>query len=303
MKKIIVILLFLMPALVFGQQFPFLEGYSVNPFSLSPAFAGIHNAKFLFIDYRSDWTGLDGGPRTYQLSYNDKIGKVGFGGRFIYDKTDIFKQTLLLGTYTYEVNIAREHFINFALSMGFFRNSIDLAKYFNDPTYVLDQALIYGQQQSKIKFATDISALYRYKQAEAGVLFSNVMFGTVKYANSDMTYKPLKNFLLHASYLFKIDSKWDVDPIFILRGGQHVPMLFEISPTVTWNKRFWGNLLLRTGGIFGAGIGGEVYNGIVINYSYNFSTNVALNTFSSHQVTLGVRILKPQKKSKKIEDI
>lgn len=303
MKKIIVILLFLMPALVFGQQFPFLEGYSVNPFSLSPAFAGIHNAKFLFIDYRSDWTGLDGGPRTYQLSYNDKIGKVGFGGRFIYDKTDIFKQTLLLGTYTYEVNIAREHSINFALSMGFFRNSIDLAKYFNDPTYVLDQALIYGQQQSKIKFATDISALYRYKQAEAGVLFSNVMFGTVKYANSDMTYKPLKNFLLHASYLFKIDSKWDVDPIFILRGGQHVPMLFEISPTVTWNKRFWGNLLLRTGGIFGAGIGGEVYNGIVINYSYNFSTNVALNTFSSHQVTLGVRILKPQKKSKKIEDI
>ncbi|MGC1389610.1 MAG: PorP/SprF family type IX secretion system membrane protein [Bacteroidales bacterium] len=303
MKKIIVILLFLMPALVFGQQFPFLEGYSVNPFSLSPAFAGIHNAKFLFIDYRSDWTGLDGGPRTYQLSYNDKIGKVGFGGRFIYDKTDIFQQTLLLGTYTYEVNIAREHFINFALSMGFFRNSIDLAKYFNDPTYVLDQALIYGQQQSKIKFATDISALYRYKKAEAGVLFSNVMFGTVKYANSDMTYKPLKNFLLHASYLFKIDSKWDVDPIFILRGGQHVPMLFEISPTVTWNKRFWGNLLLRTGGIFGAGLGGEVYNGIVINYSYNFSTNVALNTFGSHQVTLGVRILKPQKKSKKIEDI
>jgi type IX secretion system PorP/SprF family membrane protein len=302
MKKIIITLIVLIPTVVFGQQFPFMEGYSVNPFSLSPAYAGIHNPKTLFIDYRSDWTGLDGGPRTCQLSYNDKIGKVGFGGRFIYDKTDIFKQTLILGTYTYEVNIATEHFINFGLSVGFFRNSIDLTKYFNDPGYVLDEALIYGQQQSKIKFATDISALYRYRQAEAGILFSNVMFGTVKYANIDMMYKPLKNFLLHASYLFAIDNRWDIKPTLILRGGQHVPMLFEIAPTVTWNKRFWGNLLMRTGGIFGAGLGGEVYDGIMLNYSYNFSTNIALNTFGSHQLSLGVRIFKPHK-NKKTQDI
>ena len=72
-------------------------------------------------------------------------------------------------------------------------------------------------------------------------------------------------------------------------------MLFEIAPTVVWNKRFWGNVLFRTGGIFGAGLGGEVYNGLMLNYSYNFSTNVALNTFGSHQVTLGVRIFNPAK--------
>jgi type IX secretion system PorP/SprF family membrane protein len=298
MKKIVVILLVFIPMTVFGQQFPFMEGYSVNPFILTPAFAGIHNGKTLFIDYRSDWSGMEGGPETYQLSYSDKIGKVGFGGRFIYDKTDIFKQTLILGTYTYEVAISKEHLINFGLSMGFFRNSIDLTKYYNDPTYVQDMALMYGQQQSKIKFATDISATYRYRQTEAGILFSNVMFGTIKYANKDMTYKPFKNYLVHASYLFVMNNKWDIKPTFILRGGQHVPMLFEVSPTVTWNKRFWANALLRTGGIFGAGVGGEVYKGIILNYSYNFSTNVALNTFGSHQVSLGVKIFKTEKEKR-----
>ncbi len=296
MKKIVILLLVLMPAIAYGQQFPFMEGYSMDPFILSPAYAGVHNSKTLFLDYRSDWTGIDGGPKTYQLSYSDKIGRVGFGGRFIYDKTDIFKQTLLLGTYSYEVNITNEHIINFALSVGFFRNSIDLSKYYNDPTFVQDAALFNGQEQSRIKFATDISALYRYRQLEAGVLFSNVMFGTVKYANNDMTYKPLKNFLLHASYLLVIDNRWDVKPTFILRGGQHVPSLFEIAPTVTWNKRFWGNVLLRTGGIYGAGVGGEVYKGIMLNYSFNMSTNVALNAFNSHQVTLGVKIFTPKKK-------
>jgi type IX secretion system PorP/SprF family membrane protein len=303
MKKLIITLMVFMPATIFGQQFPFMEGYSVNPFSLSPAYAGIHNGKTIFMDYRADWTGIDGGPRTYQLSYNDKIGKVGFGGRFIYDKTDIFKQTLILGTYTYEVNILRDHFINFGLSLGFYRNSIDLSKYFNDPTYVTDMALIYGMQQSKIKFATDISALYRYKQAEAGILFSNVMFGTVRYANSDMVYKPLKNFLLHASYLFVMNDKWDLKPFFILRGGQHVPMQLEIAPNVTWNKRLWGNIVFRTGGIIGAGVGGEVYDGIMLNYSYNFSSNVSFNTFGSHQVSLGVRIFNPKNKKEKESDV
>ena len=298
MKKIAVILLVLIPTALWGQQFPFLEGYSVDPFTLNPASAGLHNGKTLFIDYRSDWTGMDGGPETYQLTYSDKIKKVGFGGRFIYDKTDIFKQTLILGTYTYEVNVSREHILNFGLSLGFFRNSIDLTKYFNDPSYVEDLALIYGKQQSKIKFATDMSVLYRYKEATVGILFSNVMFGTLKYANKDMTYKPLKNFLLHASYSFEMNNKWDLDPIFILRGGQDVPMMFELSPTVTWDERFWGNALLRSGGIFGVGVGGEVVKGLIFNYSYNFSTNVALNTFSSHQVSLGVKIFNGRKEKK-----
>ncbi len=299
MKKILIILTGLISTIASGQQFPFMEGYNVNPFTLSPAYAGILNSKTVFADYRSDWSGLEGGPMTYQLSYNDRIGKVGFGGRFIYDKTDIFKQTLVLGTYTYQVNIAKDHLINFGLSVGFYRNSIDLSKYYNDPTYVQDLVLLYGQQTSRIKFATDVSALYRYKQAEAGILFSNVMFGTVRYSsNSDLTYKPLKNYLVHAAYLFILDDMWSLKPTFILRGGEHVPMQLEIAPTVTWNKRFWGTLIFRTGGILGAGLGGEVYDGILLNYSYNLSTNVALNTFGSHQVSLGVRLFNPQKNKK-----
>jgi type IX secretion system PorP/SprF family membrane protein len=320
MKRLLVISILFIPEIVFGQQFPFMEGFNVNPFSLSPAYAGIHNNKTLFMDYRSDWSGLDGGPTTYQLSYNDRFsGKkklggdfiydqsdihknnVGFGARFIYDKTDIFKQTLLLGTYTYEVRIAKGQLINFALSAGFYRNSIDLEKYYNDPRYVLDRVLVSGNEKSNIKFATDISALYRFKQLEAGILFSNILFGTVRYSNTDMTYKPLKNYLLHASYLYVIDNKWSVKPTFLLRGGQNIPVQAEISPTLTWNERFWGTLLYKTGGILGVGLGGEIYDGIILNYSYNLSTNISPNTFNSHQLSLGIRIFSFVKSKKNLE--
>jgi type IX secretion system PorP/SprF family membrane protein len=302
MKRILIFLFALLPLVVWGQQFPFMEGYNVNPFNLSPAFAGIHNGNTLFIDYRSDWTGLEGGPTTYQLSYSHKFeNKVGLGGRFIYDKTDIFKQMLFLGTYTYGVNIAKVHTLTFGLSVGFYKNSIDFAKYYNNPDYVQDIALIYSLEKSKIKFATDISALYSYKQIEAGIVFSNIMFGTARYSNTDLTYKPLKNYLVHASYLLAIGEKWFVNPTLLLRGGQHIPFQAELAPTFTWNDRFWVTPFYRTGGVFGMGLGGEIFKGLLLNYTYNMSSNVSLNTFTSHQITLGVRLFNTLKTKTIIE--
>ena len=108
----------------------------------------------------------------------------------------------------------------------------------------------------------------------------------------------MKNYLLHASYLFTVDNKWSAKPTIILRGGQNIPVQIEIAPTFIWNKRFWGTTLYRTGGIFGVGLGGEVYDGIILNYSYNLITNVSLSTFGSHQLSLGVKIFNLLKNKK-----
>lgn len=292
MKKtfFLLILALLFPEL-YGQQFPFMEGYNINPFSMSPAYAGLYNPKTVFADYRCDWAGVAGGPVTYQLSYSDRIfKKVGIGGRFIYDKTDIFKQTIILGTYSYEIQIVKGHTINLALSAGIFRNSIDLVKYYSDPNYVVDNVLSYGLQKSRIKFATDFSALYRYKDIETGLLFSNVMFGSAKYNSSDVAYKPTKNYLVHVSYNFEISSNWDFKPFVILRGGKNYPLQLELASQVSYCKKFWGTAVFRTGGIWGFGFGGEICKGVLLNYSYNLCSNVKINTFGSHQLTLGLRI-------------
>jgi type IX secretion system PorP/SprF family membrane protein len=282
-----------------AQQFPFMEGYNINPFTLSPAFAGIYNSKTLFLDYRSDWSGLEGGPTTYQVSYNTGLfKKVGVGARFIYDKTDIFKQTLILGTYTYEIKLAEKHFINLGLSAGLYKNSIDLAKYFNNSDYVTDLSLISGLEKSKLKFVSDISLLYRIGNFESGILFSNLMFGSAKYNNLEVSYKPFKNYLLHAGYNFQVSERWDIKPFILWRAGEHTPGMVEMAASVTYNKRVWATALYRTAGIWGFGAGAEVFDGVLVNYSYNLSTGVALNIFGSHQVTLGFRLFKPAPKAR-----
>ena len=292
MKKLIYILPFiLISGISTAQQFPFMEGYNMDPFHLSPSYAGLINPNTISLDHRIDWAGIDGGPRTYQLSYHNRImDKMGVGGRFIYDKSDIFKQMTFLGTYTYEVNVTEGHIINFGLSIGLFSNSIDLGKYFNDPAFIDDNALTMGTEKAKIKFTSDISALYRFNNLEAGIYFSSLMFGESAYENPDLVYKPLMNYLVHAAYRYDIDETWSVKPYLLLRGGQNAPIQVELLGHVNYTERIWGNLLFRSSGVFGIGFGGEVYNGIRLNYSYTMSSSVALNTFGGHQISLAFNL-------------
>jgi len=142
-KAIIIIIGIISGATLFGQQMPLSENYFLDKYSLSPSYAGNFNNKYLFMGYRSDWSGIDGGPKTLRLSYNDVYKQnMGYGGKLIYDKAGIFKQTVLLGTYSYRVKIAEDHFIMFGLSAGFYSNTLNLKDYYNDPKYTLDPALI-----------------------------------------------------------------------------------------------------------------------------------------------------------------
>src|SRR3989337_1467894 len=85
----------LMVTLLSAQQIPISENFFMDRYSLAPSYAGNHNAKYLIMGYRSDWTGIDGGPKTARLSYNDLfpfMKNAGYGGKIIYDKAGIFSQ-------------------------------------------------------------------------------------------------------------------------------------------------------------------------------------------------------------------
>jgi type IX secretion system PorP/SprF family membrane protein len=292
MKKILYfVAVLLLPLGLSAQQYPFLDSYMVNPYQLSPAYAGLGGARTLFVDHKMDWVGIESSPRTSQLSYHDRIfDKVGVGGKMIFDRTDIFKSTLVMGTYTYQVDITESHLLNFGLSVGLYGNSINLGKYYSNPDYTDDPVLSYGLERSKVKFASDFSLLYRFSGIEAGILFSNIMFGDASYTDQDLTYKPMKNYQAHLAYTYDFDENWTARPFLLLRGGQNIPALVEFAGQVIYGKRFWGNLILRSSGVYGVGIGAEVLDSFQFNYSFNFSSNVALKTFSSHQFTLGINI-------------
>lgn len=272
-----------------GQQTPLSENYFMDKYSLAPSYAGQVFPGRLVTGYRSDWSGINGGPKTLSISYNDKLpvlGNTGVGGKVVYDKAGIFGQLYVMTSYSYRVMVTDDHFLMFGLSAGIYHNTIDLTQYYNDPGYTLDPALINSDINSKIKFMSDFSVAYNWQNLDAGFLFSNISFGDASYKEVELKYNPLSNFRFHASYLYEISESWAVTPLVIIRGGKYIKSQFEMAAQVEWLKRVWGSVVFRDPGILGAGVGGKIIKGLSIGYNFNAASNVALNAFNSHEVTL-----------------
>jgi len=265
----------------------------MDKYSLAPSYAGNYNPKYLITGYRSDWSGIDGGPKTLRVSYNDVFSfmeNAGYGGKIIYDKAGIFSQLYVLGSYSYNLKVTADHHVMFGLSMGVYKNRLNLLDYYNDPGYTIDPALISQDIDSKIKFMSDFSAVWTWKGAEAGLLFSNISFGDASYEEVDLKYNPVANFQFHGTYLYSINENWDLSPLAILRGGKNIKSQFELACQVMYLKRFSASLVYRDPGILGFGIGANIDKGLKVAYNFNLATNVALGAFNNHEISLGINL-------------
>jgi type IX secretion system PorP/SprF family membrane protein len=245
MKRLIIIISAILTSItILAQQTPLSENYFMDKYSLSPSYAGNFNPRYLIMGYRSDWSGIDGGPKTLRISYNDSfMEKSGYGGKIVYDKAGIFSQLYIIGSYSYNLQINNDHHIMFGLSAGIYKNRLNLLDYYNDPNYTIDPALINQDIKSKLKFMSDFSAVWTWKGVEAGFMFSNISFGDASYKDVDLKYNPLANFQFHATYLYNINEDWDVAPLVIVRGGKFIKSQFELASQVVYLKKFWGSLV------------------------------------------------------------
>jgi len=300
MKKTITALIsFLFYGILNAQQMPVSENYFMDKYALSSSYAGHFNEGSFFTSFRSDWSGITGGPKTFRLSYSDMLmTNAGYGAKIIYDKAGIFNQLYILVTYSYSLKIVEEHRVLLALSAGIYHNKINFTDYYNDPKYNIDPVMIQQDVSSKLKFMSDFSALYLFKGIEAGIMFANINFGDAKYNEVDVTYKPLANYQLHAAYSFRVNDRWNVHPLMYLRGGKFIQSQLGIATMVKYQDNIWGSLSFRDPGIWGFGFGANIAKGIRFSYNFNFASSVALNIYNNHEISIGVNmkdlIKKPQ---------
>jgi type IX secretion system PorP/SprF family membrane protein len=300
MKKLIIILTGIVTCgILNAQQIPLSENYFSDKYSLSPSYAGNYNTKFLFTGYRSDWSGIDGGPRTLRVSYNDVLmSNAGYGGKIIYDKAGIFSQLYIMGSYSYHLEINKNIQAMFGLSGGFYKNRLNLLDYYSDPTYTLDPSLVSQDISSKLKFMSDFSFVLLSQGVEAGFMFSNISFGDASYKAAAVKYNPLSNFQFHISYVYSLNEQWDLSPLFIIRSGKYIRSQFEVAAQVKYMKKFYGSIVYRDPGVFGFGIGANIGKGLIVAYNFNLATNVTLGAFNNHEVCLGVNLFEYLGKSK-----
>jgi type IX secretion system PorP/SprF family membrane protein len=294
MKKILLIATIIFTGIALrAQQAPISENYFMDKYSLAPSYAGNYSPKYLVAGFRSDWTGISGGPKTFRLSYNDLfpfMKNAGYGGKIIYDKAGIFNQLYVMGSYSYNLKVNEDHHILFGLSAGFYKNKINLLDFYNDPKYTIDPSLISQNINSKLKFMSDVSAVWTWQRIEAGIMVSNISFGDASYKEVNLVYNPVSNFQIHALYQYNINDAWEIIPLVLYRGGKYIKGQIEIASQVVWQKKLFGSLVYRDPDIIGFGLGANINKVLKIGYNFNYATNVAMGVLNNHEVSLGINI-------------
>jgi type IX secretion system PorP/SprF family membrane protein len=291
---IIILAVFGISNFAFGQQYPYYYQYILNKYTLSPAYAGLYGIPEAYVSYRQSRLNTNYTPKTLDFNMNAPIAKkVGLGINVLNDKSDIFTNTYATASYTYHLQVAEKHFIDFSLLGGFNQKKIDLSGLsgINDPNvYDPNDPLTKGNRElNQTSLLLGGGLMYRFQKLNIGA-WSPGLNGTSMKLQS---FK--KHFIAYASYDFKLNDSWNLEPIAEVKITENSPLNFDVSAVARYKEKYLAAVTFKRNTILGISLGGEITKNVVFMYSYDMplpateDRGVLGNSYGGHEVTLGYR--------------
>jgi type IX secretion system PorP/SprF family membrane protein len=276
---------------MYTQQFPNSTQYLTNPYALSPTLAGYTGYSEAFMNYRNDWTKIDGSPRTFSANGFGNVykQKMWVGGEIISDKTDILSVFKANISYTYKLQVDNNQYLYFGVWTTFYQASVNTGNGIGiDPN---DPVIQNADKLNSSAFNAGFGINYNWENFNIGFSIPSLFGLNDEYeTNSSFKYHVQRQYQFYTSYLFEINNKWQLQSYGVFEKTGNNPINVEISVMAIYLKRFWGGMLYRNGGALAINIGGHIYNGFIFNYSYEIGMG-SINSGSggSHEITIGYR--------------
>ncbi len=126
---------------VTAQQDPIYSQYLNNPFVINPAYAGINNRFNATIQDRTQWSGTQGHPETFNFNSNISLvnNKVGVGLMAIQDKIGENTTSEISSAISYKIKLKDNKIFSYGMQFGMMRftnNISNLTLQPNDPFFV-----------------------------------------------------------------------------------------------------------------------------------------------------------------------
>ncbi len=285
----ITVLVFALFPVAKAQQFPLTTQYLFNPYALNPALAGYYGKPEAYLNFRKDWTGIEGSPRTFRANGFGNIYKdnMWLGGEIYSDKADVLNRFKMNLSYSYILQVQEDQYLYFGVWTTFYQNSVNMGNLTgvdpNDPI-IANQTKLNGSV-----FNAGFGLNYNYKELNIGFAFPT-LFGTREEYVDAANFKMQRELLFYVSNMFRLNNNWQLQGYAVFRKTKNQPMNAEFSIMPVYLQRFWGGILFRTGGVVALNVGGLVYKGLLFNYSYEIGVGgVNKGSGGSHEITVGYR--------------
>lgn len=272
--------------------------YMFNPGILNPAYSGSRNALSGVLDYRHQWAGWDGAPKTAMVSLHSpiKIQSLAAGFNVASDKIGSTNNTAVFGDIAYRVKLNGAKFgadnkqmLSFGLRTGgdFYSSNLNTLRS-SDVTDQIQTNGIYN------RFIFNIGAGVYYFSKKHYVGFAVPKLLQNKRGDAS-TFK--QNQAIHyyfmAGYVFKINSLVLFKPSTQIKYTKNAPLSVDINASFLMLDKFWVGALYRHKAAVGANIMYQINETLRVGYGYDFTTTaITTGRPSSHELMIGFDLLR-----------
>jgi type IX secretion system PorP/SprF family membrane protein len=290
MKKLNIAFLFLVLFLqpVLSQQDPLSSQYMFNMLTFNPGFAGTSGMICANALNRQQWVGFKGAPSTTVFNISAPVSpfgvKSGVGILVESDNVGFDKNINLSGSYSYHADLGTGK-LGIGISLGMYNTTI--APTWSIPlgdehTPVSGDPLIPENKESYVAFDAGLGLFYKADKYYASLSVTHINQPKIKFTKG--TPYLSRHYYLTGGYTLQLPnpSLELIPSLFAFSDGKVVQ--FTITSLVRYNKKVWGGVSYRAGDALIGIVGLELFNGIRLGYSYDFTiSDMGKNSSGSHE--------------------
>ncbi|NOS91418.1 MAG: type IX secretion system membrane protein PorP/SprF [Cyclobacteriaceae bacterium] len=273
---------------VSAQQDPLYSQYITNPFVINPAYAGLTNNLNFSLNYRNQWAGFDGSPKT--INFNGHISlrnnQMGAGLMVVSDQIGNSKITEIFGSYSYRINLTDDKILSFGLQAGMANYQIDNSKV--NPFHKDDDLFLGNFSETKPSFG--FGAILKNDKFMVGLSVPRMLRSTLETQGKQATLYTQHYYLL-GSYLFFISEHVRFKPATMIKMVSGAPLSMDLNASFILHENYQAGLLTRNFNTYGLFMQGLFKDSIRIGYVFEVPTGSAVGAnFSTHEICIGYRI-------------
>ena len=277
---------------LYAQQDPQYTQYMYNTTMINPAYAGSRGTLNVFGMYRTQWVGLEGAPKTANISISTPLGDsgLGLGVNFMNDRLGAMEENNIAVDLAYAINISYNYKLAFGLKGTANLLNVDYTKltiyHPTDPV---------AQENISNKFNPNIGAgLYLYSdRAYLGISVPNFLTKDRYDDNEVNTMRQKAHFYLMGGYVFELGKEVQFKPAVLAKAVSGSPLQVDATANFLFYEKFTLGAAYRWDASVSALAGFQVTKDLFIGYAYDFETTQLRHYNSgSHEVFLRFELFK-----------
>ncbi len=267
-----------------AQQDPLYSQYFNNPMLINPVFAGSNERLYAGVAYRSQWSGVDGGPTT--LNFNSHLSlannKVGVGALVVQDQLGDIKNTQYGSTFSYRIKLPHSTF-SFGMQAGFTRYTTDpgAVKVLNNPDPAFNQFI-------ETKFNTGVGLLLVNERYMVSLSVPRMLASTVSNGGQNIQVYN-QNFYLYGSYILYVNERIKFKPSTLLRATAGTPVSADVNCNFIFNDLYTAGLFTRNLNTYGVLVQMIVGN-YRLGYVFELPGNGSSLNYNTHEISLSLSL-------------